>query len=679
MSRAFWTTCLSAAVLMISALEARAATFVVTTTADDVDAAPGNGVCLATGGGCTLRAAIQESNALAGPDTITVPAGTYHLTVTGRDEEDAATGDLDIVGTFGDNLTINGAGATATVIDGDGADRVFHVCPSGFNCVANRVDINDLEITDGDPVTDGGGGVRNRAILTLTRVIVDGNSISVGCGAGIHNVDTGTLTVNDSTISQNIATSQGGGGLCNHFGAIAQLNGTTIKQNQALGVNTLGGGILNMQSVDLALTNCTVTGNVSAGDGGGIFNLGGFGSSRTMLNNVTITGNTAGVAFSTPAGGGGVGTAYSFAFVVPRNTIIAGNTDLSGRAPDCGGQIDTKGYNLIQDTTGCSFVTPDATDILGVSPTLGPLQNNGGPTETYELLSGSPAINAGNPGGCEIWRQGVLMGTLSADQRGVGRPQGAACDIGAFELVTCGDGTVGPGEECDDGNQANGDCCDATCQFESSGSGCSDGNGCTTADACDGAGLCVGGPPPNCDDSDPCTIDSCVAPSGCSNDLPTGCRSAGKSILLLKNNADDSKDGVTWKWIKGAATSFFELASPPTTTTYTLCVHAGGDTARVALPAGGKWIASGTKGFKFADATGVPSGAQKAQILTGGAGKAKAQVKGKGANLPDDLIGMLPLPVTVQLVNDANAICYESVFNNADVIKNDGVQFKAKH
>ena len=86
---------------------AEAATIIVNTTADAVDANPGDGVCDDGTGNCTLRAAIMEANALAGADTITVPAGTYTLAIAGTDEDAGATGDLDIT----DDLTIVGAGA----------------------------------------------------------------------------------------------------------------------------------------------------------------------------------------------------------------------------------------------------------------------------------------------------------------------------------------------------------------------------------------------------------------------------------------------------------------------------------------------------------------------------------------------------------------------------------------
>src|ERR1044071_8912693 len=99
------------------------ANFVVDSTEDAVDASPGDGLCETGRGECTLRAAIQETNALEGADTISVPDGTYTLSISGAGEDAAATGDLDI----SDSLTISGAGMGSTVIDADGLDRAFQV------------------------------------------------------------------------------------------------------------------------------------------------------------------------------------------------------------------------------------------------------------------------------------------------------------------------------------------------------------------------------------------------------------------------------------------------------------------------------------------------------------------------------------------------------------------------
>jgi hypothetical protein len=111
--------------------------------------------------------------------------------------------------------------------------------------------------------------------------------------------------------------------------------------------------------------------------------------------------------------------------VVLQNTIIAANriTSFFGGA-DCRGPIISGGYNLVGNSSDCSF-SPSIGDLIGIDPGLGLLQDNGGPTWTHGLLSGSPAIDAGSSDCPEP----------ATDQRGVGRPQGSACDIGAFEFV----------------------------------------------------------------------------------------------------------------------------------------------------------------------------------------------------------------------------------------------------
>lgn len=670
---------LGAVLIVTGALPGRAAVFTVDASVDDVDATPGDGFCLTASLTCTLRAAIQESNTVGGANTIMLPAGTYTLTVAGTNEEDAASGDLDITGQSFDTLSIQGAGAAATIVDGGGIDRVFHVCPTGFDCVAKTVDIADVTIRNGDAGTDSGGGIRNRGILRLTRTVVTGNTASAGtCGGGIDNVDTGTLTLTDSVLSGNVAAGiSGGGGLCNHAGSLARLVGTTISGNMATGSSALGGGILSMQVADVTLTNCTVSGNSSDGAGAGIFNYGGYGFTRTTLNNVTVTGNTAGTMDITGAGGGGVATVYSFGYIFLRNTILAGNTDLAGTAPDCGGQLDSAGYNLIESTTGCSFTSPDATNVTGVDPSLGPLQDNGGPTPTRALLPGSAAINAGNPTGCEDWDRGVLAGPVTDDQRHVARAQGTACDVGAYEAVVCGDSTTGPGEQCDDGNLVNGDCCTSTCLNEAPHP-CSDSDACTAGDAC-AFGACVPGLPVTCD---PCEI--CDHAIGCTLPVAPGCQSSA-GALSLKSNADPAKEKLSWKWVSAAQVDKIDYGTPLTGTSLTLCLidqRNAGPTLELSatVPPGGLcggvacWRESATK-LDYADKAASQHGIQKVQLKAGAAGKARIAVKGGGVHLGAPGVP-LTIPVTARLIRSDGPQCWEATFTSPS--RNEMGQFKAK-
>jgi len=249
----------------------------------------------------------------------------------------------------------------------------------------------------------------------------------------------------------------------------------------------------------------------------------------------------------------------------------------------------------------------------------------------------------------------------------------------------CGNGQIDAGEQCDDGNLADGDCCSSTCQFDGAGTPCPDATLCNGDETCDGAGNCDPGTALDCDDNDLCTQDSCSPISGCVNDGSAvgGCRTALKSILILKDKSPDTKDKLVWKWVKGQSTTQDAFGVPTGTTQYALCIHAGTAAALLAsynVPGDAmKWSAIGTKGYKYTDPAGSAAGITKVLLKGSAQDKAKCLVKGKGTNLDDfDLTDLID-PVTVQLVNSANTTCFESTFQQADFIKfGDPVQFKAK-
>jgi CSLREA domain-containing protein len=396
-------TVLAGALLLSISPFLTAATFVVTKTADTND-----GTCDSD---CSLREAIIASNAAAGADTITLPAGTYTLTIAGQGEDGGATGDLDITG----DLTINGAGAATTIVNGGGLDRVFHIVPSGVT-----VTFNNLTITGGSLTNGNGGGLLNEGTANLNNCVVSGNSVPNGDGGGVYNDF--FMTISNSTISGNSSPNGDGGGVYDNGNQITITN-TTISGNSASGGDGGGmyfngieadisqctfsnnhadsggdGGGMFANGNNLFLTNCTITGN-SAVDGGGLFNDG-----NSSINAVTIASNTA-----TGTGGGieAVGSASI------EGTIVANNT-----GGNCDGSVSDGGTNLQFPGTTCGL------SITTADPLLGPLANNGGPTQTMALGAGSPAIDA-NTEDCP---------PPGIDQRGVTRPQGAACDIGAFEF-----------------------------------------------------------------------------------------------------------------------------------------------------------------------------------------------------------------------------------------------------
>ena len=405
-NRGRWAVVVRMALLgVLLSVSTQAAVFTVNTSSDGFsgafDANPGDGVCeTAPGNGiCALRAAIQETNALAGDDTIILPPNTYRLSINLIDSSLIVAG----------NLTITGGGASTTIISG-GVESQLLVINSG-------VAVNLSGVTILGPGLFG-SGISNGGTLTLTDSIV-----IRGSTGGIAN--SGTATLINSTVSGNANL----GGIFN-IGTLTLIN-STVSGN----FSARGGGIRN--SGTATLINSTVSGNSALGEGGGIFNSG-----AANLFNATITNNHAGsigssVSSGSLGSGGGVFNAPGATFNF-QNSIIAGNFETVGMpAPppintmfvpipgECDGIINSTGSNLmaIADCT----VTGSA-PILG-NPNLGPLQNNGGPAQTHALLSGSPAIDAGDPNGCRD-EFGLL---LTTDQRGFNRPA-LGCDIGAFEL-----------------------------------------------------------------------------------------------------------------------------------------------------------------------------------------------------------------------------------------------------
>jgi len=384
---------------------------------------------------CSLRDAIIAANERP-LSTINVPAGTYTLSLTGALEDQSATGDLDVAV----KMTINGAGAGSTIINGGGIDRVLHVVSGDLSLYgvtiqggaapqysdgggiinSGTLSLIDSIVQSNQTNRSSGGGIKNIGELHITNSLIMANLANDGGGGGIQN--TGQLTIVDSTISNNVATNGvvGGGGIQNENGQVS-LERVTLSGNQAIG----GGGIENRLSGSrLDINNSTISGNSAVYDGGGIKTS--FGA-VTNLNNTTIANNIADSDNDGSGQGGGIYNAFPNSSVNFHNTLIGNNIDRGGQTPDCGGEVAlTSGdYNYIGTLTGCTLNGVTTHNISGVNILLGVLQINGGRTQTHALLAGSPAINAGDMEECP-----------AVDQRGVARPQQSLCDIGAYEYAT---------------------------------------------------------------------------------------------------------------------------------------------------------------------------------------------------------------------------------------------------
>ncbi len=311
----------------------------------------------------SLRQAILDANGTAGADTITinsVPA----ITLT--------SGELAIT----DSVIITGGGATVTRNGG----LVFSIA-AGAN-----VSLTGLTIQGGGTITGDGGGISNAGVCYLNNTTVSGHSVT-GNGGGIYNAATGYLNLENSTLSGNTAAN--------------------------------GGGIYNTATGVIDILNSTISGNTATTQGGGLFNA----STNTALGisiyNATITNNTA------PATGGAGIASQAGMYLI--NTIVAGHPTGGNCSLLTPGILISGNNNLSDDPpppapaagNTCNFT--QSFDILNNTvPILGPLGNNGGPTSTHALLSGSPAIN-----------RGFQLGNITTDQRGVARA--VQYDIGAYE------------------------------------------------------------------------------------------------------------------------------------------------------------------------------------------------------------------------------------------------------
>jgi predicted outer membrane repeat protein len=434
---------------------ARAATFNVNNPADVPDVLPGDGKCETVVDSqvvCTLRAAVQEANALPGKDVILLQANTTYLLTRVGIESASLFGSLDI----SDSVDIVGAGSASTIVDGNGAvtnDRVFLVSTCNTNgCAPDSIAVNMSGITIrhghaagpggglasalviGDKVAvtvtncriedntsdTGGGGIYAGGSITLTGSVVAGNTAMTGGGASLSV----NAVITDSTFSGNTSAGNGGGIALVGYGSIHR---STISGNHA---HSEGGGIYSVTSASppyqLFIVNSTISGNGSDGAGGGFKNAAG----GANLFNVTIAGNTANTDRAGSDGfGGGVANAAN-ATLAFANSMIANNSALvSGSLftvlNDCTGTIASLGFNIV---TYASCTVDGNYSTVAVQ--FGPLGYNGGPTQTLPLLAGTGGIDAGNPAGCTD----DLGASLDTDQRGRPRPVGAACDLGAYEV-----------------------------------------------------------------------------------------------------------------------------------------------------------------------------------------------------------------------------------------------------
>jgi hypothetical protein len=401
---------------------AEAPSLIVNTTADAYDPYDNR---------TSLREAIAAAGTAAfpGPDTITFDPVVFASarTITTR-------GTLEL----GSDVTIDAA-SLGIVLRRPSTAASYGIVQVDPGVTAT---LRGLTLTGGS--SDLGGGILNFGNLAVSDATIRGNSAKSGGGIG----NFGALTLSNSTVDQNTAK-QSGGGLLNASdqtagrrvsatvvgvrfrGNVAAQGGgignesdllllrSTVADNTATVLN--GGGIDNTGTASIG--NCTITGNTAAASGGAISFFGGSPAASLSVLASTVAGNSAGTLT-----GGIYFASASGTPIALRSTIVAGNSLTSTVAPptDVFGPFSSGGFNLVGIGDGATGLTGPGdrvgTAAAPIDPRLGPLADNGGPTQTMALLDGSPALLKGDP---------ALAGTL--DQRGVARPAWPGVDAGAYQ------------------------------------------------------------------------------------------------------------------------------------------------------------------------------------------------------------------------------------------------------
>ncbi len=544
--------------------------------------------------------------------------------------------------------------------DGDGFCSDTGLCPSGCDSCPFDFNLNQIE-SDGDGLGDACDNCP--ALPNPGQDDADGDGFGDPCdacvGAGVIDTDEDGLCDGDDPcpVDAGLACATLFG--CTGSGRSAS---TLYKINPATGVAFAIGAMGMSGCSGLAFHPGTEVLYAVGFDDNSFENS--LFTVDTATGAATLVGPT-GVAGTTDLAFRSDGTLFSF-HPIPAAGKVSTATGLvtvlgpsgipnlggNGITFDQGGDLVHAGFanlNRINQTTGA--VTPLAF-MLTPPVSCGFPRINAMATDPSGAVYGVMNCASGSNSPTYLVTIGVPSGTVNA----IG-PSVPGLDGIAFRpQASCGDGVGNLGEDCDDGNTVDGDCCSSSCTFEPVGAPCAGAASLCLVNRCDGAGTCK-------------------------SIVPTGCRSAGKSLLLLKNSSDDAKDKVTFKWLRGAATEQSELGNPLASADYALCLYTGAlqnPLTQVAVPADNtKWKPASTKGYKYKDPSGSADGVVSLLLTGGAAGKAKVVVKGKGAHMPDPTFSNLPLPVTAQLVNSETNVCFEATYISADVKKNDGGQFKA--
>lgn len=389
-------------------------------------------------GSGSLRQAVLAANGSSGDDTIVFDSAVFATAMTIT----LTTGYIDI----SDSVRIQGPGPQLVTVSGNSASRIFVTSSAPSN---SKIDIEGLSFSNGK-TNDNGGAVlidneqvtfrqcsfhnnnavaRGGAVHTTNGIVAFQdcdirNNTSGYAGGGVALFTSGRLSFLRCNVNDNVSSLLGGGGISVYDGGSVTIDSSTVSGNKSYG-SPGGGGLCFSGAVGsdgLTIRNSTISGNLTAYDGGGVC-LSFFTGTLSVLNS-TIANNSAAGGF----GGGGIARVSGGGTIVLTSAIVTSNEHTTGNYSDLfsGGSINAT-VSAVGTAKYVSGFNPDTATqaLLGQNLKLGALANNGGPTLTHSLLPGSPCIDAGdNPNG------------LTTDQRGTGfaRVVGSQADIGAVEV-----------------------------------------------------------------------------------------------------------------------------------------------------------------------------------------------------------------------------------------------------
>jgi len=383
--------------------------FVVDTQTDAIDINLADGHCITAANQCSLRAAIQQTNALPGRDTIRLPAGTYTLTITGSNEDAGASGDLDV----NDGLSIIGAGSSQSIIDAAQLDRVLDIRGAHF------LTLQGMSLTNGRIEGGLGGGIvilgsvgntQVDQLALLKDITISNNIANNGIGGGLYNSSNQPISIEDSTINNNQAKSGGGISSSQHLSILRTTIANNITTESSAGISLLNGGYLFNNTIENNESGKSAAG-VDAGDhvviqggivknnrsgaGGGIGFAGGI-----KLNDLSVTGDSTGYFYlgdinidanSATRNGGGVYANFSPS--TPKKVILVRLNVQNNRADIDGGGLFLNHADLISNS---QFNTNQSANNGGAIKLTKPASSSAVTTIARSAFIGNSVINNGS-------------------------------------------------------------------------------------------------------------------------------------------------------------------------------------------------------------------------------------------------------------------------------------------